>query len=960
MTQSATFRSSLLLLVLLGIATVGFLLLRTDLLGVPEGAPAGGTTRKVQPAPAVTDVSPDSSAVAALGSERVAVTTVKRAEEPTVQAPTVRATGRLVDAQSRPVAGQEVELQVGADHAPADPRVRFLGEDRTKYQAREQVTSAADGTFVLHLPTGVLARIVPGGEEVVFQKGPLDLDPRLADAPLGDLVVQQACVLAGAVRDLRGALCPGVTVLCGTESNNFDESRASRQETGDDGRFRFAGLANGSFRLLCRSPQFAQQSRTLELLPEQRLLDVAFALDAGGAIAGIVVDDAGAPVAEAEVRATPAKGGGSAARGKSAADGSFVVGGLTGTSYTLLASAKGYRRDKANAVATSPGARDVSVRLSRAASIAGIVVDDAGAPVQGSRVRAVPASQTVEQDRQQILFNPGMLTGADGRFAFNDLGGGDYRVVASGPHLETVTPVRAPAGQPVLDLRIPVQRGGVVRITVLSPDNAPVAGARVRIAEQSVPDHDRPMVLIGASDFDPEDLYLGQRVARVTSDERGVALVAGLLPATYGVRVAADAGVQEQPMLFTLPVGEEGAVTVRLARAGFAMVEVTDARGNRLPRKRVELEGPLGATKPIQSGGDTGSDGTVRLGPFAAGRYTAAIGKAVDTDAFGGGVLVMSGGGPSLLSTRVEFSVRKGETVDVRLVRPDLATLCGTLRDDRGPIANGRVQVGSADPDRQAGMRYGLDGSTRSVRTRPDGTFTIVELEPGSYRVRYGKPKQELLAEQTVMLVPGADGAPLDLLVQCGTLRVTVRSAHDQKLLAGAQAKLRRVGDGEPAKDLGIPDYAFPRTLTADVTTDAQGIAEFADVPFGRYVVEVAAARHQKASSAPVAVDTGTADVGIIELQRAGRIIGTLVDASGAEAGGGYAEYRSVSAKDFQPGDGGRGKFEIDGLESGDYVLRARRFGNSGQTNQGTPGPEITVHVEAGATATVSLRLPVQ
>lgn len=911
---------------------------------MPTAHPSSDAT-----APGIAAAAAANPTTTAPGPEREAVATDRIAG-----APPTRANARLVDAAGQPVAGQPVQLLVGADTSRNDARVRLLGSDRTSWSPGELATSGDDGAFVLNVPRGVAARVVPVGGDWVFRQGPVELAPQLADTVLGDIVVQRACVIAGVVRDLRGAPCRGVAVLCGADGRSFDEGRAARVETGDDGTFRFASLANGSYRLLCRSPQFVPQSRTLDLLPEQQLLDVAFALAAGGSIAGRVVDDTGAPVADAEVRAQPVPATGSPARVRSAADGTFVLGGLVDGAFDLTVRAKGHRGDKA--IQADVGARDVTLRLVRAAAIAGVVVDRAGTPVPGSRVRAVPASQTVEQDRARILFNPGVVTGADGRFAVNDLAGGDYRVIASGPHLEaTVSPVHAEAGKPV-DLTIPVQRGGLVRVAVQAPDGACVAGARVRVAEQSVPDQDRPMVLIGASDFDPDLLTLGQRVSRTTTDAQGVALVPGLEAGSYRVGVAADAGVQEQPALVTVPAGEEVAVTVKLTPGGFVQVEVADARGTALPKKRVEIEGPLDAAKVVHRGGDTGVDGTMRLGPLAPGRYDAAIGKPVDTDAFGGGVLVMSGGGPSLASTRVWFTARAGETVSVRLVLPDLATLRGTLRDRLGPIANGNVQLGAAEPDRSAGARFGLDGSTRSVRTRPDGTFTIPDLEPGSYRVRYGKAKQELLAECAVTV--GTSDVPLDLLVQCGTLRITARSASEQKPLAGARATLRRAADNQPTADPAILDYAFPQSPTAEATADAAGVVSFGDVPFGSYVIEVQAPAHRTTRSPVVGLDAATADAGVVELQASGRIAGTFVDATGAAPTQAYAEYRKVDAKDFQPGFAGRGKFEIDGLEPGNYVLRARRLGGAPGAGMLPPGPEATVHVRAGAVTAVDLRLP--
>jgi hypothetical protein len=944
--MTPTARSGLLLVVAIAVATGVALLLRGDPSTTPGGTPGSGAARDV--GAAVADMPKDSTAADAAAQERIAVATDKPAE-----VPSVRATGRLVDRVGRPVAGQELALQVNADPTMNDARVRLLGQERTAWQPHSVAVSAADGTFVLPLPVGALARLQPTGDECVFRQGPLEVEPLTVDAALGDIVVQPACVLAGVLRDLLGAPCRSVTVLCGADSRWFDENRASKLDTGDDGRFRFGGLANGSYKLLLRSPQYAAQTRTFELEPEQRLLDLVFTLDPGGTITGHVVDDAGAPVADVEVRANATRGNDPPSKSKSAADGSFTLGGLTGTAYNLSARGKGYRGDKSELAGVSPGARAVTVTLPRAAAIAGIVVDGSGAPVPGSRVRAVPASQPVEQDKQGWIFDPGTATGADGRFTLADLRGGTYRVLANGPHLDAaVSPVNAGPGSPVTDLQIKVQRGGGARIAVRDPDGRPVAHARVRVVDATAQDQ-RAMVLIGGGgNFDPDD-FAPQRVARAETDAAGVAVVAGLQPGSYKAQVASAEFVQERPAQFQIAGAGEVNVDVALVTGGFALIEVVDGRGAHLPKKTVEVEGPLGAGKPQQTGGDSGSDGTVRLGPFLAGRYGAALGRNVSTDAFGGGVLVMSGGGPTHASSRVEFSVVAGETTKVKLQRPELLTLRGTLSDGRGPVANGRVQVGAETPNRSGDVQHGLDGSTRSARTRPDGSFSIADLEPGSYRVRFGKAKQELLAERAAVFASGGD-VQLDLLLQCGNLRVTARGKKEP--LAGAQATLRRADDDKAPKDRGIRDYAFPMAPTADLAIDAQGVAEFTDVPFGRYVVEVRATHCITGHSAVVSLDGASADAGTVELLPAGRITGRFIDPTGGSQYA-YVEYRAATATEFSSSNGARDKFEVDGLAAGDYVLRARAMTNSGPS---APGPEVAVHLGDGDVATADLRLPAQ
>ena len=935
-----------------------FVLLRAET-GRPDGSPsvhapdsaaAAAVTPTSTPVPAPVGTATNPAA----DDGRSAVSLDRAATEPGR-----RATGRLIDAAGRPLAQRDVELQIDDALAPRDPRLRILGPIPPRFRGHATVTSHDDGTFLLPLPKGVRARIAPALADFVFRQGAIEIDAAPDDLELGDIVVLRASVLAGIVRDPQGTPCRDVRVLCGRDDPSFDEPNAQQRTTDEDGAFRFSGLRRGALRILCRAPHFVDASRRVELQDEELRTDLEFVFASGAAIAGSVVGDDEAPIPGAEVRAKPLAGG-ATIRVLCEADGRFTVDGLTDGDYDLTARATGFRGDRQKPVRAHSGARDVTVRIARAASIAGVVIDAGGEAVAGSKLYAVPSSQPRAQDPQARLFQSGATTGVDGRFTLPDLGGGDYRILAYGPHLDArLDEVHAEAGRPITDLRIVVDRGGVVEFRVRDPDGAPVAGAKLRVSNATAPPQ-RPMVLIGGgNDVDPDELGLDARLARGVTDERGSAVISGLLAGSYRADVESESFVQDRPARFSTDGATRAAIDVTLSHGGRVRFEVVDGSGATLPHKRVEIEGPLDLEPAPTRGGDSDVAGRLELGPLAAGRYAAAIGKTVDTDAFGGATLVTQGAGPTFAASRVEFEVQADAASTVRLTCPSLLTLHGTLHDPRGTIPDGSVRIGRTDSDRQAAnARFGLDGSTRSARTQVDGSFRITDLEAGTCRVRFGRRDQAMPAEITLDLNPETAAVPLDLVLRAGSIHIAARSAVDHHTLAGAHAILRPAGTADAGAERGILDYAFPTERSSSTSADTDGIARFAVVPFGTYVVELQAGGHRNSTSAVVSVDREGVDAGVVELPQGGRVTGAFLDPDAGAAALACVEYRSANATEFQTTFGSRGTFVVDGLDAGDYVLRARRMGNL--AGLGTPGPEQRIHVEIGATATVDLQLAPQ
>src|SRR5690606_22406309 len=129
-------------------------------------------------------------------------------------------------------------------------------------------------------------------------------------------------------------------------------------------------------------------------------------------------------------------------------------------------------------------------------------------------------------------------------------------------------------------------------------------------------------------------------------------------------------------------------------------VRVVDAAGEPLPDVPFALRGPAGA-EPIDAiveDGRSDAGGQARVGPLLAGRYTAVLRTPRRaTQAGGSFVFTIPGGEGELAESAQTVEVRAGETAEVRLVRPALARVRGTVRDAGGPASGIEVKLSVTD-----------------------------------------------------------------------------------------------------------------------------------------------------------------------------------------------------------------------------------------------------------------------
>ncbi|MFF2651751.1 MFS transporter [Streptomyces sp. NPDC058045] len=187
-----------------------------------------------------------------------------------------------------------------------------------------------------------------------------------------------------------------------------------------DGGYRIDAPGAGSYVLIASADGFQPQASTVVVGDGPVAYDILLSGTSG--LTGVVTAaDGGAPVAGAMVIVTDVRGD-VLATGQSGPDGTFRFAELVPGPVTVAVNAAGHRPTALPVDVAGTGVTRVEVALTSGAQVQG-TVRAAGGPLHDARVTLVDSAGNVVATS---------TTGTDGAYAFTDLDGGEYTVIATG------------------------------------------------------------------------------------------------------------------------------------------------------------------------------------------------------------------------------------------------------------------------------------------------------------------------------------------------------------------------------------------------------------------------------------------------------------------------------------------------------------------------------------------------
>ncbi len=638
--------------------------------------------------------------------------------------------GRVVDLGGRPVAGVLVT---------AAKEGGMFGRGGT----RRETTSDAEGRFALvgleagsFRPTATLEGWRDARTEDSIELG--------ANEALTDVLISMdpGLVVTGRVLLPGGAAAAGAEIRLSQPKpasaggggmrwgRPRDDSERHEVTAGPDGKFRFTALADTTARLAA-SLTWSEESSSAPTTLAASLDDVEPAgaktaqpveirLAPTITVTGRVIDDLGEPVTDFEIRAAregfssrSGTGDGVRQRFADAEDGAFVMDGASPGTWRVSVEADGFesREDQTVSVALPQSGEPLEFVITRLGSVRGIVLDPNGLPVAGAEIRRVTGGFGNWNRRA------GIESDADGTFTLGALAPGVQKLVASSedwaPCEETEVVVLP--GDDSEGIVLTLREGGVISGVVRDDDGNPWPNRRVTYATGG-----GPVAMFGGE-------------STVETDTGGRFRFDRVAPGKWVV----NASPGEREMMTTMQTGDrQSAFFDLMAKNLTANVEVADGEEVSVDLG-AEARDPVELFGTVTLNGEAVQDGNVTLAREGEDLFSnlkrAPIGQdggyRVELDRPGAYVVSVERG-----AKRNQFltEVVSGEEQRLDLALPE-GGIAGRVRDSNGgPAAGVRVTVES----RAAFTFARFD--PRAATTDEGGNYEILELDPGTYTVRFG------------------------------------------------------------------------------------------------------------------------------------------------------------------------------------------------------------------------------
>ena len=597
-------------------------------------------------------------------------------------------TGRIVDEAGRPLAGR-VRAEVYEDRGLPSFASDLLAGD-----------AKADGFFALGpLPPGTLGLGVSAPQRA-SRRVEASVPARGRTVDLGDVALEAGLAIRGRVADREGAGIAGATVRA--------QGLAGRAEAAADadGAFVAGGLKPGPYEVRATAPGYATAVAKTEAGGEA----LEIVMEAGGQIAGTVVDTQGRPVEEARLQARSTKGPsfdsnrfffGMADEG----EGRFVLRDVAAGTYDLEAQATGYGTASVSNVRVAVGRTTSAgtITLGRGGVVRGTVVDADAEGIPGASVYADRDTNTRTSD----YFSQTDSTGA---FEIRGVPTGRFEVRAEHPSYAPGKATAAevdPEKEPV-PARIVLVRGGRLEGRVRHRDGRPFSEGRVMVAWP-------PTALGDDGSFVADHLPPGPASVTVmtyapgpySDASPGTTSLTGIAQQDVEMRegdtTTVEVALRDVVIAGRVTRGGQPAPGIRVSVRSGPQSYVSFG-GTREPRA---LAAPIG---PPPLAATTRDDGSYELVVFSPGPAGVDLQSTTARQSYPGRQVTIPDVERYELDLEIENTTASGVVVD---------------RETGDPVPEARLYLRGLDPDSRRGA-WGATGA--------DGRFTIT-AEPGEYKL---------------------------------------------------------------------------------------------------------------------------------------------------------------------------------------------------------------------------------
>jgi protocatechuate 3,4-dioxygenase beta subunit len=831
------------------------------------------------------------------------------------------ARGKVVDAQSQPIAGAQVFAQSRDASAGGRRGGNFIMRTGNLGQAEQpDAVSGADGFFVVRgLDEGEYsvsvsrdgyARKMVASLEV---KGP-------EESKWPPIVLSAGMAVAGSVKSAQGQPVIGAQIFAIGEN----AGRPLDASTDADGRFRIGGLAAERPIMLSFSADgYGSVQRSVTPPAE----DLAIVLKSTGTVRGRV-EDAATKNAVTDFTIGRTGGGGPGGgfqfqirngqvtngdRSFQSADGSFELTDVPPGKWTIRASASGYRTADVSGVEVGQGETKEGVVLSlkKGGSLSGRVLD----PQRGTGVPNASVSWRAQGGGMGGFGGPAALFGggnnstatdANGQFSFDGLPDGKVTITASHPdYLDAARDV-APDQQQSVDITLGT--GGSISGSVVGSDGrVPVAGAQVSLNEEG--DSSNFANETTKSDGNGGFLFEHLRAGRYRLTAQGASgssqpaeVLLGENQSQGGVMVQMISGALVHGSVTGLPPGRLGGVRITASGSGYSDSTLTDDNGgyslSNVPAILVRLNASTSflqgrsTSKTVQVAENTPDvsvdiafDGLSSL----SGRVTRGeqpLGglfvNAVPDSPAGQGQRFSSqtddNGSYSLQGmTDGNYQVNvAGQGVNYRKVFTVSGDTAGDIQLPGVTISGSVIDNSTSQPVDGATVQAEAGAQTQAVSmkraaTDSNGNYSIDDVDPGNYQVTARKAGYQL---KTQSVSVGTDPAQLDFALQPGAgVQILVLDGMTGIPLAAVNALALSAG--------GTVAYQ------GSISLDATGTGEIPSLALGRYAIYIFsdgyAARSLPAVDVPAQLLTILMTPGgQVNVSTTAPFVGQLVDGSGS------------------------------------------------------------------------------